>query len=63
MYLGYSWFGIAVGLCCGHRPVNVLYVGLVAWWVVLVGRRYGAVWSGCLTALVMHGDQWSFLRS
>lgn len=42
----------------GHTPVDAPEVRFNR-----INIDTGAVWSGCLTALVMHGDRWSFLRS
>lgn len=42
----------------GHTPVEAPDVCFNR-----INIDTGAVWSGCLTALVMHGDHWSFLRS
>ena len=42
----------------GHTPVEAPDVRFNR-----INIDTGAVWSDCLTALVMHADQWSFLRS
>ena len=41
----------------GHSPVDAPEVRFNR-----INIDTGAVWSGCLTALVMHGDRWSFLH-
>lgn len=42
----------------GHTPVDAPEVRFNR-----INIDTGAVWSGCLTALVMHGERWAFLRS
>ncbi len=63
---GGAWVltGVLAGLCCGHRPVNALYLLLLALWLERQWRAAGAPaggWGRALLAVAASGSVFLYL--